>query len=155
MYGALGYLSAYPGLNSATIEARCPNVINVCVVYSCYAYDKISSHSVYIRRLSLCIYSVFIRRLYYTSCVMNLCSEFVLLHGTILGVTFGTQRGGETITPTIIPFSVSVLAVVANEVEAPISLSLSLYLSIYLSIYLYIYIIYIYIYIYVCIVYSI
>ena len=40
----------------------------------------------------------------------------------ILGVTFGTGRGGtnKEVTPNIVPFSVSMLAVVANKVEAAI-----------------------------------
>ena len=36
--------------------------------------------------------------------------------GTILGVTFGTGRGGTKVTPKL-SFSVSVLAVVTNKVE--------------------------------------
>ena len=41
----------------------------------------------------------------------------VLLDGMIFGVTFGTGRGGQIITPQIVPFSVSVLAVVIYKVE--------------------------------------
>ena len=33
------------------------------------------------------------------------------------GLTFGTGRGGHKHTPTIVPFSVSVLAVVTDKVE--------------------------------------
>ena len=40
-----------------------------------------------------------------------------LLKGTILGVTFETGRVGQKVTPKIVPFSVSVLAVVTNKVE--------------------------------------
>ena len=41
-----------------------------------------------------------------------------MLNDSILGVTFGT--GGRTkVTPKLVPFSVSVLAVVANEIEPP------------------------------------
>ena len=43
-----------------------------------------------------------------------------MLNGMILGVTFGTGRGGTTVTPKIVPLSVSVLAVVANKEETPI-----------------------------------
>ena len=43
-----------------------------------------------------------------------------LLNGTILGVTFGTGRGGKQVTPKLVPFSVSVLAVVTNKVETPL-----------------------------------
>ena len=52
--------------------------------------------------------------------VVKLYGEFILPNGTILGVTFGTGRGGQKVTPKIVTFSVSVLAVVASEVETPI-----------------------------------
>ena len=48
---------------------------------------------------------------------MSVYSEFLLLNGTILGVTFVSPLN--TITPNIVPFSVSVLAVVTNKVENP------------------------------------
>ena len=44
-----------------------------------------------------------------------------LLSGTIWGVTFGTGRGGTKVAPSIVPFSVSVLAAATNRVEAAIS----------------------------------
>ena len=60
---------------------------------------------------------------------MNLYSEaLLLLNGTIWGVTFVSppphlgEQGGEEkqVTPTIVPFSVSVTAVVTNKVETTI-----------------------------------
>ena len=57
---------------------------------------------------------------FYFACVMNLYSEWFLLNGTSLGVTFGTGRGGKEVTPKTVPFNVSVLAVVTNKVETAI-----------------------------------
>ena len=78
--------------------------------------------------------------------VMKLCNEAFSLNCTILGVTLfhpphlAEQGGEETrVTPRIVPFSVSVLAVVTHKVETPhacLSLSLSLYINIYIYIYI-------------------
>ena len=56
-------------------------------------------------------------------CAMKLYSLVMLclLKGTILGVTFGTGRGGRTVTPKSVPFNLSVLAVVTNKVETAMS----------------------------------
>ena len=56
---------------------------------------------------------------------MRLYREVVLLIGTILGATVGTGRGMNqtNVTPKIVPFGVSVLAVVTNKIEAGICLS--------------------------------
>ena len=43
-----------------------------------------------------------------------------VLNGTILGVTFGTG-GRKKVTPKLVPFSVSVLAVVANKIPPYVS----------------------------------
>ena len=74
--------------------------------------------------------------------------RFVSLNGAVLGVTFGTGRGGKKLH-TIVPFSVSVFAAVTNNIETPY---VYIYIYIYLFIYIYICIcIYIYIYMYICI----
>ena len=49
--------------------------------------------------------------------VIKLYSELCLLNGTIWGATFGTGRGGKQVTPKIVPFGISVLAVVTNITE--------------------------------------
>ena len=46
-----------------------------------------------------------------------------MLNDTILGVIFGTGRGGNKITPKLVPFGVSVLAVITNKVDTAISSS--------------------------------
>ena len=53
----------------------------------------------------------------------NYIVSSLVLNGTstILGVTFGTGKGGENVTHKIVPFSVSVLAVVTNRLETAIS----------------------------------
>ena len=60
----------------------------------------------------LLVFILFVQRTYRLS--------FLLLSGTVSGViSFGTG-GGRTqnkITPTMVPFSVSVFAVVANKIE--------------------------------------
>ena len=57
---------------------------------------------------------------FYIVRVMPFHSEFSLLpNGMVLGVTFGTGRGEQTVTPKFVPFTVSVLAVVTNKVEPP------------------------------------
>ena len=43
-----------------------------------------------------------------------------MLTCTVVGVTFATGRGGGKNTPKIVPFSVSVLALVTNKVEIAI-----------------------------------
>ena len=48
---------------------------------------------------------------------MKLYSDICLLNGKIREVIFETGRGGKTLTPQIVPFSVSVLAVDTNKVE--------------------------------------
>ena len=53
---------------------------------------------------------------FYFVCAMTFHSEFVLLNGTLLGVTFGTGRGGKQLHP-IVPFGVSVLAMVTNKID--------------------------------------
>ena len=56
--------------------------------------------------------------------VVKLCSEFLVFAnrcGAFLGLTFGTGMGGEQVTPQIVPFYVSVLAVVTNKFETPTS----------------------------------
>ena len=50
----------------------------------------------------------------------NYIVSFCLLNGTVLRVTFGTGRGGTKLTPDIVPFSVSVLALVTNRVDTAI-----------------------------------
>ena len=70
---------------------------------------------------------------------------------TILGVTFGTGRGGQQkeVTPNIVTFSVSMLPVVTNKVEPPpcvlsakIVRKRIIYIYIYIYIYIHIHIIY-------------
>ena len=67
---------------------------------------------------------VFIHGGVYFVRVMNLCSEvYFAKRYTISGVTFGTGRGGQNKLHSytqIAPFSVSVLAVVANRVDTAI-----------------------------------
>ena len=45
-----------------------------------------------------------------------------MLNGTILGAAFGTGRAGNKVTPKLVPFSVSALAVVASKVETATSI---------------------------------
>ena len=50
---------------------------------------------------------------------MTFGSELFLLNGPFLGVSFGRWEES-TVTHTIVPFSVSVLAVATNKVETAI-----------------------------------
>ena len=52
---------------------------------------------------------------------MNLSSEFVFAKHYDFRATFGTGRGGRQVTPTIVPFGISMLAVVINKGETAVS----------------------------------
>ena len=73
--------------------------------------------------------------------------RLLLLNGASLGVTFGTWRGGKQVAPTVVPFSVSVLAVVTNRVETTMLAFVGIHRHVYICMYMCITYIYIYIHI--------
>ena len=91
--------------------------------------------------LCLHIFSRHVSGGFYFGRVVNLCSEFSVAKLYDFGCNFCDREGRNKnkLHQQFIPFSVSVLAVVTNKVEAAIHIYIYIYIHVCIYIYIYIY----------------